>query len=137
MNALKHLLTNKDVVYLGDKKAHVKKLTPALWKEVFSAIDMLPGLAFQVITAPKANLTAYLIEAFDLALEEMIEIVSKLSGIESDYLFNNAGLDELIEYVFYTVKKNRLDEVSKNIKGLLPKHQVDQPEEPETREKAV
>ena len=131
MNPLKEFFTNKDVVFLGKKKAPIKKLTPALWKEVFSAVDMLPGLIFQVFTAPRNNLTAYLIEAFDLALEEMIEIVSKLSGIESDYLHNHAGLDELIEYVYYTVKKNRLDSMSKNIKGLLPKPQTENQEEME------
>ena len=118
MNFIKRVL-NKDAVLLGNKKAEVKKLTPALWKKVFSAIDLLPGVALQVFTAPKEDMSIYLLQAFDVALEEMIEIVSLVSGVDKDYLFNNAGLDELVEYVFLTIKKNRLDQTAKNLKGLL------------------
>jgi len=128
LNFIKRAL-NKDTVLLGNRKAEVKKLTPALWKKVFGAVDLLPGVALQVFTAPKADLSAYLLQAFDVALEEMIEIVSLVSDIDKDYLFNDAGLDELVEYVYLTIKKNRLDQTAKNLKGLLKQPEAETPTE--------
>lgn len=119
----------KDEVLLGDKKADVKKLTPALWKKVFGAIDTLPGVAIQVFNAPKEDMAAYLLQAFDVVQEELIEIISLVSDIDADYLYNNAGMDELIEYVFLTIKKNRLDQTTKNLKGLLKKPEAETPTE--------
>ncbi|WP_216667753.1 hypothetical protein [Sporosarcina jiandibaonis] len=106
-------------VLLGDKKVEVKKLTPALWKKVFGAVDLLPGVALQVFSAPKDDMGAYLLQAFDVVQEELIEIISLVSDVDADYLHNNAGLDELIEYVYLTIRKNRLDQTAKNLKGLL------------------
>ncbi|MDW0113762.1 hypothetical protein QT711_11240 [Sporosarcina saromensis] len=120
---------SKDTVLLGKKKAEVKKLTPALWKKVFGAIDLLPGVALQVFSAPRKDLSAYLLQAFDVALEEMLEIVSLVSDIDKEYLYHNAGLDELIEYVYLTIKKNRLDQTAKNLKGLLKQPQAETPTE--------
>lgn len=119
MNLFKKALS-KDVIMLGNKKVEIKKLTPALWKKIFSAIDMLPGIALQVFNAPRKDLTAYLLNAFDVALDEMVEIVSLISEEDAEYLTNEAGLDELVEYIFLTIKKNRLDQTVKNLKGLLP-----------------
>lgn len=125
MNLFKKVLL-KDVVLLGNKKAEVKKLTPALWKRVFSSLDTIPGLVLSLMQAPKEDLAAYLIQAFDMSLDEMLEIISSLSGIEKDYLHDEAGLDDLIEYLYLTVKKNRIDQTTKNLKSLLMKPPTEQ-----------
>lgn len=127
-NLFKRTLGN-DELLLGDKKIVVKKLTPALWKKVFGALDKLPGVAIQVFNAPKEDMAAYLLQAFDVVQEELIEIISLVSDIDADYLHNNAGMDELIEYVFLTIKKNRLDQTAKNLKGLLKTPEAETPTE--------
>lgn len=127
-NLFKRTLGN-DELLLGDKKVAVKKLTPALWKKVFGAMDKLPGVAIQVFNAPKEDMAAYLLQAFDVVQEELIEIISLVSDIDADYLHNNAGMDELIEYVFLTIKKNRLDQTAKNLKGLLKQPEAETPTE--------
>ncbi len=128
MNGFKHLFSMKDTVVLGKKQAPIKKLTPAMWKRLFTQIDLLPGLAMQIISSPRNEMAAYLLHGFDVALEEIVDIISTISGIESDYLMNEAGLDELVEYIYLTVKKNRLDQIPKNLKGLLPTAQPEQTE---------
>lgn len=121
-------ILNKDTILLGNKKAEVKKLTPAIWKKAFGAVDTIPGLVLSLIQAPKQDLAAYLIQAFDMALDEMLEIISVITGIEKKYLHDEAGLDELIEYIYLTIKKNRIDQTAKNLKSLLKK-QVQKQEE--------
>lgn len=120
MNIFKRVLS-KDTILLGNKKAEVKKLTPALWKKVFGALDNIPGIALTLMQVPKQDLTAYLIQAFDMALDEMLEIISLISGIDKKYLHDDAGMDDLVEYVYLTVKKNRIDQMSKNLGSLLKK----------------
>jgi hypothetical protein len=44
-----------------------------------------------------------------------------LSGVEAEYIREEVGTDEIIEYLTLTVKKNRLDSQAKNVKSLLPK----------------
>lgn len=114
-------MLNSNEVRLGKKKVTVAKLTPAKWKELFSTIDKLPGLIIQVMTAPKEDFYAYVIEAFNLAIEEVTEIVSVLTGIDKEYISNHVGLDEIFEYLQRVVKLNRLDTLVKNAKSLLPK----------------
>lgn len=118
MDALKSIFM-KNFVTLGKKKAEIRKLTPADWKLVFGSFDKLPSLIVTIMQAPKEQQSVYLVEGIDLALDEVIEITSKLTGIEEDYLTNQVGLDELVEYFALTIKKNRLDTLPKNLKSLL------------------
>jgi hypothetical protein len=120
---LKEILnkTNKNEMILGKKKVEIPKLTPEKWKKLFGAVDNLPGLIIQVIGAPKEDFYAYVVEALNLALDEVIEIVSVLTEVEPEYLNKHVGLEELFEYLQRTVKRNRLDSIAKNAKSLLPK----------------
>lgn len=112
---------NASAIKLGGKTVTVKKLTPVKWKELFSVVDNLPGLIIQVMTAPQKDFYATVLHAFDLALDDIVKVVSILSEVDEDYLKNNAGLDEIVEYVALTVNTNRLDKTVKNLKSLLPK----------------
>lgn len=115
--------TNENEMYLHEKKVLIAKLTPVKWKQLFNTVDRLPGLIIQVISAPKDDFYNYVIQAFDLALEEVVDVVSILTGIDSDYINNNVGLDELFDYLQRMVKLNRLDTLAKNVKSLLPQKQ--------------
>lgn len=120
MSLLKQIL-NKDTVLLGGKRTEVKKITPAVWKKLFTTLDQLPLLILTVFQAPKEKQAAYFVEAINLALDEVLEITHVLTGIDKDYLEQEVGIDELTEYFIMTFKKNRLDTIPKNLKSLLQK----------------
>ncbi len=111
---------NENEMYLGDKRVRIEKLTIVKWRQLFEAVDKLPGLIVQVLTAPQENFYAYVLTAFNLALDEVAHVVAVLSGIDYEYILENVGIDEQIEYLARTVKRNRLDSVAKNVQSLLP-----------------
>jgi hypothetical protein len=106
---------------LGDKRVKIEKLTIAKWRQLFSTVDKLPGLIVQVLSAPADDFYSYVITALDIAFDEIAEIVAVLSGVDAEYITEHVGVDELFEYLSRTVKRNRLDDVVKNVKSLLPK----------------
>lgn len=116
----KNRFNTPDTVYLGGKPAKVSKLTPAKFKEISSVVENLPGYVAQVILAPKDQFSAYLYSAIDLAMDEIIDVISILSGIDAEYIHENAGIDEIAEYLIKTLEKNDLSSVIKNAKRLLP-----------------
>ncbi|MCP6683004.1 hypothetical protein [Bacillus nakamurai] len=110
-----------DSVNLGKYPVGIPKLTPAKWKQLFATLDKIPGLILQVISAPQTDFYSYLVSAIDIGLDEIVEIVAMLSGVDAEYIREEVGTDEIIEYLTLTVKKNRLDSQAKNVKSLLPK----------------
>jgi hypothetical protein len=112
---------NEHEMYLGDKRVKIEKLTIKKWRQLFETVDKLPGLIVQVLSAPKEDFYTYVITALDLAFEEVAQIISVLSGLDVEYIEENVGVDELFEYLLRTVKRNRLEDVAKNVKSLLPK----------------
>lgn len=114
---------NESEMYLGEQRVKIEKLTIAKWRQLFEVVDKLPGLIVQVLAAPQEEFYSYVISALDLALEEVAKIVSVLSGLDEQYVLDNAGIDELFEYLARTIKRNRLGDVAKNVKSLLPKQQ--------------
>ncbi|XKH51314.1 hypothetical protein LG275_03715 [Chryseomicrobium palamuruense] len=120
MSLLRQIL-NKDTVLLGNKRVEVKKITPAVWKQLFTSLDQLPLLILTVFQAPKDKQSAYFLEAINLALDEVLEITHVITRIDKDYLEKEVGIDELAEYFVMTFKKNRLDTIPKNLKSLLQK----------------
>lgn len=114
---------NKNEMYLHKKRVEIAKLTPVKWKELFSSVDRLPGLIVQVLSAPQDDFYMTVIQGLDIALDEIVNVVSIMTEIDSDYIANNVGLDELAEYLQRMVKLNRLDSAVKNIKSLLPTKQ--------------
>lgn len=121
-----NLFTKKkdpEAVNLGKHTVQVAKLTPAKWKQLFATVDKIPGLVLQVLSAPKTDFYSYLLSAVDIALDEIVAIVAMLSEVDSEYIHEEVGTDELIEYLALTIKKNRLDSQVKNVMSLLPKHE--------------
>jgi ethanolamine utilization protein EutA (predicted chaperonin) len=122
-NQLKKSFLSENEMYLGKKKVQIRKITPTKWKELFSMLDKLPGLVLQVFAAPKEDFYQTLIIALDVALDEVLDVVSTLSGVDKDYLAddqNEVGMDEIISYLSKMAKHNNLREMAKNVKSLLP-----------------
>lgn len=114
-------MLGENQLYLGEKRVEVRKLTPKVWKEVFGRLDKLPGVIMQVMLAPKEDFYGYVISACDLAIDEVVELVSVLSGLDKKYISEKVGLDEIVMYLVKTIKKNNLNDVIKNVKSLLLK----------------
>jgi hypothetical protein len=112
---------SENEMYLGEKRVKIEKLTIVKWRELFGTVDKLPGLIVQVLSAPQSDFYAYVITALDIAFDEIAQVVSVLSGVDAEYLKENVGVDEIFEYLARTVKRNRLDDLVKNAKSLLPK----------------
>nr|MDF9458113.1 hypothetical protein [Bacillus pumilus] len=107
---------------LGDKTVQVPKLTPIKWKELFEVVDRLPHLFFTVLsTNGQDDFVATLVAAINLAMDEVVKIVAVLSGLDKDYVQENVGTDEIVEFLIAVVEKNRLQSVAKNLRSLLPK----------------
>ncbi|MCU9614076.1 hypothetical protein OEV98_10945 [Caldibacillus lycopersici] len=123
LDKLKNAMSNENIAYLGDKKVEIKKLTPVLWKKLFATIDRLPGLVVQVLLAPKEDFYSYIVSASELAMKEVVQVVAVLSDIDEEYIDNHVGLDELVDYLVKTVKKNNFKGIVKNVKSLLPEVQ--------------
>lgn len=121
---LKGIMRNNTVkeseVILGDKKVTIPKVTPKHWKQLFGAIETLPNIIIQIATAPGKDLTAYILTGIDIALDEMLAITSILTGIDVEYLEENAGVTEIIEFFTRVAEKNDLSRTIKNVKSLLP-----------------
>jgi hypothetical protein len=115
---------NENEMMLGEKRVKIEKLTIVKWRQLFSTVDKLPGLIVQVLSAPADDFYSYVITALDIAFDEIAEIVAVLSGVDAEYITEHVGVDELFEYLARTVKRNRLDDVVKNVKSLLPTKQA-------------
>ncbi|KON88945.1 hypothetical protein AF332_20575 [Sporosarcina globispora] len=119
LNIFKNSLTGNEM-YLHEKKVEIPKLTPDRWKKLFEKVDMLPGLIVQVLLAPKKDFYTVVVSACQLALDEVAEIVALLSDVDVEYIRKNVALHEIIEFLTKTVQRNKLDEMAKNLKSLLP-----------------
>lgn len=107
---------------LGDKTVQVPKLTPVKWKALFEVVDHLPHLFITVLsTSGQEDFASTLVAAAKLAMDEVAKIVAVLSGLDEDYILENVGTDEIIDFLIAVVEKNRLQSVAKNLKSLLPK----------------
>ncbi|MCY7451770.1 hypothetical protein MCZ47_16135 [Bacillus altitudinis] len=107
---------------LGDKTVQVPKLTPVKWKALFEVVDRLPHLFITVLsTSGQEDFASTLVAAAKLAMDEVAKIVAVLSGLDEDYILENVGTDEIIDFLVAVVEKNRLQSVAKNLKSLLPK----------------
>ncbi len=114
-------LLHENEMYLHEKRVEISKLTPVKWKKLFGTIDTLPGIVAQVIMSSGTdNYFATILTALDLALDEVIVVVALLADVDEDYINENVGIDEIIEYLKRTVELNRLDTAVKNVKSLLP-----------------
>lgn len=122
-NKLKSFHLNENQMLLHEKKVEIPKLTPDRWKQLFETVDMLPGLIVQVLLAPKEDFYSTVVSVIQLAIDEVTEVIAVLSDIEVEYIRKNVGLHEIIEYLTRTIQRNKLGEVSKNLKSLLPKQQ--------------
>ncbi len=109
-----------DYVMLGDQKAEVRKLTYTKYATMRDVIDTIPGIVFSLTISNPDNWFTEVYAALDITIEEFYGLVAILAEIDVNYLKDNAGINEIIDYVVATIKKNDFAKTVKNVRSLLP-----------------
>lgn len=112
-------IMRSDTVKIGGKSVKVRKITVAQWRELFTVIESLPQLLITVATAPPAERLPFLIVAIEKSLSDVVNVVSVLTGLDADWIENNAGVDELVAFFVETARVNNFGEMLKNVRGAL------------------
>ncbi|WP_217587005.1 hypothetical protein [Lentibacillus saliphilus] len=106
-------------VYLGKKRAEIRKLSPSDFKHLMGSIEYLPSLVYQVVSARKNNdLYVIFLQAADMAMDEIVNLVSVITDIDEDYIYKNVGLDELYEFLKRMTEFNNFNSIVQNVKNL-------------------
>ena len=117
----KEAMQRVDTLTLGEKKVRITKITPRQYKELFSVIGNIPNLVYQVANAPEDDYRAYVLMALEVGMDDIVGIVSYLTGIEADYLHDQASFYDITEYLVQMVEYNNIEKTLKNVASLLPK----------------
>ncbi|AHV98982.1 hypothetical protein [Paenibacillus sabinae] len=101
------------------KTVQVRKIVIAQWRELFGAIQTLPQLLISVISAPADQRVAFALVALEQSLSDFVRIVSVLTGIDAEWIDENASVDEILAYLTAVASVNNFGEMLKNVQGVL------------------
>jgi hypothetical protein len=116
---LSQFFSNENYVKMGNKKVRIEKITFEKWVLLREVLDIIPGLVMQVWLSRGEHFYKSVYAAIDVAFEEIIQVISVLSGIDEEYLKKNAGIDEVFNYFVKTAHKNDFFKIIKNGQSLL------------------
>jgi hypothetical protein len=116
---LSQFFSNENYVKLGEKRVRIEKITYEKWVILREVVDKIPGLVIQIWLSRGDAFYKTVYAAIDIAFEEIIQVISILSGIDEEYLKKNAGIDEVFNYFVKTAKKNDFYNIIKNGQSLL------------------
>lgn len=119
--------TIPDFIMLGEERAYITKITYTKYKAVESVLSYVPALLIQMALTSTEDFIQDSYTWFSASMDEIYQATAILSGLDANYLKDNAGVDEVVAYVVATSKKNNFAEIVKNVKSLLPK-ETKQPE---------
>ncbi|WP_078390724.1 hypothetical protein [Shouchella patagoniensis] len=105
---------------LGEKEVEVPKLNYRKYRQMQEVISTLPGVIFSLIVAPPEHYYQSALTALDMTIDQLYGIVEILSEIDREYLETEVGVNEVLDYLVATVKKNDFAKTVKNVKSLLP-----------------
>jgi hypothetical protein len=116
---LSQFFSNENYVKMGKKRVRVEKITFEKWVVLREVLDKLPGLVIQIWLSRGNQFYQTVYAAIDVAFEEIIQVISVLSGIDEEYLKKNAGIDDVFTYFVKTANKNDFFNIIKNGQSLL------------------
>jgi len=109
-----------NTVFLGDKIVEIPKLTPAKYKLLFGRIETLPQVIARIVMARgEADFISTALIGVDIALDEVVEVIAALTGLEAEYVAENAGIDEITTFIARTIERNDLAQTLKNLQAVL------------------
>ncbi|MEK5181734.1 hypothetical protein [Paenibacillus sp. FSL R5-0928] len=117
--APEEIVIDPNVIKLGDRTVKVRKVPVGQWRELFAAVNMLPELIMGVMSAPAENRAAYLFAFIEHALNDVVQVVSVLTGFEPEWIEANVAPDELMAYFTAVARVNNFGGLLKNVQGAL------------------
>lgn len=113
-------LRRGEVVPFGGEEIEVPKLTIEKWKLLITQIETLPSLIVNVLSAKdQTDFAVTVTAAAELAIDEVVRIVSVLTGKDPEWIEANVDLKEMIGFISATAKKNDLVEAAKKCRAAL------------------
>jgi len=110
---------SQETLKIGDKTVHVRKITIAQWRELLDSIQAIPQLIISVISAPVSERAGFLVLALRESFDDVVRVTSVLTGIDEEYIDQNASIDELVAYYTAMAKANNFGELLKNAQSVL------------------
>lgn len=111
-----------DFTYFNEKRVEIPKLTIEKWKHLIAKIETLPSIIMSIFAArSSSDLSVYVIAALDAGLDEIVDLVSVLTDIPSEWIMKNVGLNELLDFIEKTARKNDFGEAGKKFRAVLGK----------------
>lgn len=112
--------TSDNSVFLGDKLVEIPKLTPAKYKLLFGRIEALPQIITRIVAARgDGDFISTALIGVDIALDEIVEVISALTDVDAEYIRDNAGIDEITTFIARTLERNDLATTLKNFRAVL------------------
>ncbi|NBI30774.1 hypothetical protein [Chengkuizengella marina] len=114
------MIFKKDTVKIGNKNVEIPKLTISKWKLMFDNIQSLPQIILNILAVKGTkDFSSTLIVGAEMAIDEAVEMVAVIAGLDAKYIEENADMNELTTFIYKTIKKNDLQESVKNFRAVL------------------
>lgn len=111
-----------DRIDFGGKKIEIPKLTVAKWRLLFDRIEILPSVLLNIFSARNSSdFTATIVAGTGLIIDEVVELISALTGYDPQWIEENVTHTELIDFITNTVQKNDLVEAGKKFRAAFGK----------------
>jgi hypothetical protein len=105
---------------LAGKSVKIPKLTPAKFKALLERVETLPQIIASVLTSHHSeDFVATAIVGANMAMDEAVSIVAVLADVDREVIDNDAGFDEISEFIRLTLEKNDLQRALKNFRAVL------------------
>lgn len=111
--------SNRNTLKIGDKTVIPRKIAIAKWRELFDSIQAIPQLLVTIITAAPQDRAGYFVVALRESFDDIVRVTSLLTGIDEEYIEENAAIDELVAYYKATADTNNFGELLKNGRSVL------------------
>lgn len=108
-----------NTVTFGGQAVKVRKIAIKQWRELFSVVNTLPQMLATVMYAPAESRISYLLAVIEGAVDEVVNIVSVLTGLEPAWIDENVSPDELMAYFVAVARVNDFGGLLKNVQGAL------------------
>ena len=111
---------NDDAVFFGDAIVPIPKLTIEKWELLFENLETMPQIILNILSSRgDDNFTAKLVVGVGIALGEAVRLVSVITGLEEEFIRENADHNSLYDFFAKTIKKNDLNSALKKFRAAL------------------
>lgn len=106
-------------IVLGGQAVKVRKVTIGQWRELFTVVGTLPQMLVSVMTAPAESRISYMLAVMESAIDDVVNVVAVLTGLEPAWINENVSPDELMAYFVAVARVNDFGGLLKNVQGAL------------------